>query len=94
MKGLLLGLAAGYVLGTRAGRARYEEIVKNAQRMMDHPAVQGVAGVVRAKVSEFSGKAESSAHSVPERRSSAPYGKNPTEREPGASISASRVNRS
>ena len=50
MKGFLLGLAVGYVLGTRAGRERYDQLVQAYRRLMDHPAVQGVAGIVRAKL--------------------------------------------
>jgi hypothetical protein len=48
----LLGAAAGYVLGARAGRGRYDQLVRTYQRMTDHPAVQGAAGVVRARVEE------------------------------------------
>jgi hypothetical protein len=70
MKGFLLGLAAGYVLGTRAGKKRYEEIVSIWQTLVDHPAVQGVAGVVRAKVSEVTGSGTS------EERRSTSEGKN------------------
>ncbi|MCP2262451.1 hypothetical protein LX15_006188 [Streptoalloteichus tenebrarius] len=53
MKGFLLGVAAGYVLGARAGRERYEQIVSTYRRFVDHPTVQGLAGIVRAKVSEI-----------------------------------------
>ncbi|MEU6643394.1 hypothetical protein ABZ863_12680 [Saccharomonospora sp. NPDC046836] len=52
MKTFLLGAAVGYVLGARAGRARYEQIVRTYRKIADHPAVQGAAGVARAKVSE------------------------------------------
>ncbi|MDQ0376272.1 hypothetical protein [Amycolatopsis thermophila] len=52
MKTFLLGAAVGYVLGARAGRARYEQIVRTYRSVADHPAVQGAAGVVRAKVGE------------------------------------------
>ncbi len=48
----LLGAAVGYVLGTRAGRERYEQLLRTYQRLADHPAVQGAAGVVRARVEE------------------------------------------
>lgn len=48
----LLGAAVGYVLGSRAGRSRYEQIVRTYRRVADHPAVQGAAGVARAKVGE------------------------------------------
>jgi hypothetical protein len=48
----LLGAAVGYVLGARAGRERYEQLLRTYQRVADHPAVQGAAGVVRARVEE------------------------------------------
>lgn len=34
------GLAIGYVLGTRAGRERYERMREAAQRMTENPAVR------------------------------------------------------
>jgi hypothetical protein len=43
MKGkilLLTGLAVGYVLGTRAGRERYEEIKFAANKLWNDPRVQ------------------------------------------------------
>jgi hypothetical protein len=52
MKKFLLGAAAGYVLGAKAGRGRYEQIVRTYRRIADHPLVQGAAGVARAKISE------------------------------------------
>ena len=48
---LFLGFAAGYVLGSKAGRERYEQIQRLTAKTIDHPAVQGAAGFVRAKVS-------------------------------------------
>lgn len=48
----LLGAAIGYVLGTKAGHERYEQLHRTYQRVADHPAVQGAAGVVRARVEE------------------------------------------
>lgn len=44
--------AVGYVLGSRAGRARYEQMKRGYRKVADHPAVQGAAGVARAKVEE------------------------------------------
>ncbi|MFI9006439.1 hypothetical protein ACIGNX_04285 [Actinosynnema sp. NPDC053489] len=55
MKGILLGAAVGYVLGARAGRQRYDQIVRAYRSLADHPAVQGAAGIVRAKVGEKTG---------------------------------------
>lgn len=38
---LVVGLVAGYVLGARAGRERYEQIKAQAEKVWDRPAVQG-----------------------------------------------------
>jgi hypothetical protein len=48
----LLGAAVGYVLGAKAGHERYEQLRRTYERIADHPAVQGAAGVVRARVDE------------------------------------------
>jgi hypothetical protein len=45
----LSGLAAGYVLGARAGRERYEQIKRIGQRVADNPAAQQAAGAVQAQ---------------------------------------------
>lgn len=37
------GLAVGYVLGTRAGRERYEQMRKSAQQFAQNPAVRNTA---------------------------------------------------
>ena len=52
MKGLLLGAAAGYVLGTKAGRGRYEQIVRRYARIKNSPATKMIANVTRDKVAE------------------------------------------
>ncbi|MQA12003.1 MAG: hypothetical protein GEU98_26390 [Pseudonocardiaceae bacterium] len=52
MKVFLLGAAVGYVLGSRAGRARYDQLVRTYRKIADHPAVQGAAGIAQAKISE------------------------------------------
>jgi hypothetical protein len=41
--GLVLGLVAGYVLGARAGRERYEQIKRWATEARKHPAVEQLA---------------------------------------------------
>jgi hypothetical protein len=43
----LVGAAAGYVLGTRAGRERYRQIVAGARRFGRQPAVQQVQTKVK-----------------------------------------------
>jgi len=45
------GLAIGYVLGAKAGRARYEQLARTARKVADSPVVQEVAGLVGAQVS-------------------------------------------
>ncbi|NJP90045.1 YtxH domain-containing protein [Nonomuraea sp. FMUSA5-5] len=52
-----VGLAVGYVLGSRAGRERYEQIKRTAQRVADNPRVQEVAGIVGAQASKVAGMA-------------------------------------
>ena len=41
-----LGFVIGYVAGSKAGRERYEQIVRLSSKAVDHPAVQGAAGAV------------------------------------------------
>jgi hypothetical protein len=48
-----LGAAAGFVLGARAGRDKYDEIVLNARKVWDHPTVQEAAGVVQAQANRL-----------------------------------------
>lgn len=50
MMAFVLGAATGYVLGARAGRERYEQIVRTYHRIAEHPSVQSAAGVARQKV--------------------------------------------
>lgn len=48
----VVGAAIGYVLGAKAGHERYEQLRRTYDRVADHPAVQGAAGIVRARVDE------------------------------------------
>ncbi|GAA1722547.1 hypothetical protein [Fodinicola feengrottensis] len=43
------GLAVGYVLGTRAGRERYDQIRRLARAVRENPTVQETAGIVQAQ---------------------------------------------
>jgi mevalonate kinase len=52
----LLGAATGYVLGARAGRERYEEIVRLGRRVGGSQTVQSAAGVFQAQVDELTHK--------------------------------------
>ncbi|MFE3449071.1 YtxH domain-containing protein [Nonomuraea sp. NPDC059194] len=52
-----VGVAVGYVLGSRAGRERYEQIKRAARRVADSPRVQEAAGLMGAQVSKVAGVA-------------------------------------
>ena len=45
----LAGFGAGYVLGAKAGRERYEQIRKAWDNAKDNPQLQGVAGMAQAR---------------------------------------------
>jgi hypothetical protein len=45
---LLTGLAAGYILGARAGRERYERIAEATRRLAERPEVRELTGKVRS----------------------------------------------
>ncbi|MGY2701923.1 MULTISPECIES: hypothetical protein [unclassified Nocardioides] len=47
---LLVGFAAGYVLGSRAGRERYEQIKSGATRLAGNPTVQSAASKAQETV--------------------------------------------
>ncbi len=49
----IAGLGAGYVLGTRAGRERYEQLRTLARKAADSPAVQQAAGALQAQVAGY-----------------------------------------
>ncbi|WP_433793909.1 hypothetical protein [Actinoplanes sp. CA-252034] len=49
----LTGLAAGFVMGSRAGREKYEEIRSSAQKLWEHPTVQEAAGVAQAQANKL-----------------------------------------
>jgi SLT domain-containing protein len=66
MKGkiaLLVGGAAGYVLGTRAGRERYEQIKSQAQNVWNNPKVQEKASQAQDLAKEKASQATSSTSS-------------------------------
>jgi hypothetical protein len=46
--GIAIGLAAGYVLGTRAGRERYQQLTASAKRLADDPSVQRLQAELNA----------------------------------------------
>ncbi|OLZ66538.1 hypothetical protein AV521_26935 [Streptomyces sp. IMTB 2501] len=51
------GLALGYVLGTRAGRERYEQMKKAARRIAQNPAVRNTAESAAQQGRQYAGKA-------------------------------------
>jgi hypothetical protein len=58
---LVAGLAAGYVLGARAGRERYERIAEATRRLAERPEVRELTGKVRAGLGAGLEKAASTA---------------------------------
>jgi hypothetical protein len=49
----LVGAAAGYVLGAKAGRERYETIVRVARRFAGSQTVQSTRGVLQAQTASM-----------------------------------------
>lgn len=53
-----VGAAIGYVLGTRAGQERYEQIREASRRVTENPTVQETAGLLRAQAEGMAGNAK------------------------------------
>ena len=75
----VLGFAAGYTLGAKAGRERYEQIMRAARGLSESPTVQSAAGVLQAQATTLVGSAK---QAVVDRlplgdRDSDPYGPGP-----------------
>ena len=49
--GFLVGMGAGYVLGTKAGQERYQQIVDATSKLRENPGVQRLTGEVNKTVS-------------------------------------------
>jgi hypothetical protein len=49
----LAGFAVGFVVGARAGRERYEQMMKLGKEAAEHPAVQKATRAARAKATEL-----------------------------------------
>jgi hypothetical protein len=47
------GVAAGFVLGARAGREKYEELVTRGRKFLEHPTVQEAAGAAQAQANRL-----------------------------------------
>lgn len=52
----LAGMAAGYVLGTRAGRGSYEKIKASAKELWNNDAVQATVSHVQVSVKDQAGQ--------------------------------------
>ena len=53
----IMGAAFGYVLGARAGRERYEQLMAGAQRFAQNPAVRNAAESAAQQSKTAAGKA-------------------------------------
>ncbi|MFJ1548646.1 YtxH domain-containing protein [Streptomyces sp. NPDC088246] len=53
----IAGLALGYVIGTRAGRERYEQLKKSARQFAQNPAVRNTAESAAQSGRDLAGKA-------------------------------------
>lgn len=52
MIGFVAVLATGYVLGTKAGRERYDQIVATARAVAGHPATKSMIDAGRRKIAD------------------------------------------
>jgi hypothetical protein len=53
----IAGLALGYVIGTRAGRERYEQMKKSVQQFAQNPAVRNTAESAAQSGRDLAGRA-------------------------------------
>ncbi|MEV7681814.1 YtxH domain-containing protein [Streptomyces sp. NPDC088341] len=60
----IAGLACGYVLGTRAGRERYEQLKKSVREVSQNPAVRNAAESAAQTGREVAGKVYHSVSAV------------------------------
>ena len=74
---LLVGFGAGYVLGARAGRERYDQIAGKAQELWRDPRVQEKAGQAQQVVKE---KADRRSRSSRRRSATRPTALDPARR--------------
>jgi hypothetical protein len=49
----ITGVGVGYVLGTRAGREKFDRMVAQARKVWESPTVQEAAGVVQAQATKL-----------------------------------------
>lgn len=50
--GLIIGFVAGYILGARAGRERYEQISETFRRIMERDTVRRATGQTKDTIGE------------------------------------------
>ena len=50
---LAVGFVVGFIVGARAGRERYEQLVKYGRQIADNPTVQKATNTVTAKTTEL-----------------------------------------
>ncbi len=55
----ILGFGIGYVLGSKAGRQRYEQLLRSWRQVRDNPAVQEAAGLMQARAENVVGAVKS-----------------------------------
>lgn len=67
MKGILVGAAIGYVLGAKAGRERYDQIVRLWHRFTANPTVRKTAAQAKDKAFEAAVQAKDKATDVAEK---------------------------
>lgn len=56
---VIVGFGVGYLLGARAGRERYDEIMRQLRDLRERPEVQSAAGVVSAQAGDLVTKVRS-----------------------------------
>jgi hypothetical protein len=49
----ITGVGVGYVLGTRAGREKFDRMVAQARKVWESPTVQEAAGVVQSQATRL-----------------------------------------
>jgi hypothetical protein len=57
----IVGFAAGFVAGARAGRGAYDQIVRYSQKIAGHPKVQQATSTVQAKATDLGKQAAAKA---------------------------------
>lgn len=62
--GLMIGMAAGYVLGTKAGRERYQQIQDLWRKAMRTPQVQTLQSEVRQTAATLTDAVEQKANNA------------------------------